>query len=294
MSGSLISTGMLTNEGNNILDIKDDLDHKIKNIIIHNIPLSTSKSVTALRTIGKFISPLVHSALTPTLSHIAIQLNLEASNYVYIIEYGQYYSKDTCLKNKEPRKSTNKYDYYYINVDGARLTRLTYKHFELLVDFLIFLGKGKAKDNLEEMKPEIISCMIAEEYYGDVKDKTLIQKIYNDFCRVECDIKNKITLRELCDNFKNEKWLAKKYNVATHNCQDFATEIIKILKAVRKNEVDKVRTNEKLFLPNSLIKALWHNEDLSLVNTLGRIPVFGLFYDLGYNIGGMITDKMKK
>ena len=45
MSGSLISTGMLTNEGNNILDIKDDLDHKIKNIIIHNIPLSTSKSV---------------------------------------------------------------------------------------------------------------------------------------------------------------------------------------------------------------------------------------------------------
>ena len=89
MSGSLISTGMLTNEGNNILDIKDDLDHKIKNIIIHNIPLSTSKSVTALRTIGKFISPLVHSALTPTLSHIAIQLNLEASNYVYIIEYGQ-------------------------------------------------------------------------------------------------------------------------------------------------------------------------------------------------------------
>lgn len=270
MNGGFVPTPMSAKDKKKFLDIENDSEHKIKNLIIHNIPLSTSKSMSTLKTIGKMITPFIHSALTPSLSHIIIQLNMEDSDFIYFIEYGQYLSSSS----NEPQK--NKHDFYYINEDGARITRLSYDEL-----------KDRGNDSKE------FSRIIAEKFYGEIKEE-IFQKISKDFHRVECDIKNKITLRELCDNFKNEKWLAKKYNVATHNCQDFATEIIKILKAVRKHEIDKVRTNEKLFLPNSLIKALWHNEDLSLVNTLGRIPVFGLFYDLGYNIGGMITDKMKK
>ena len=72
MSCSTFSTGMLTDEGKNILVIGDDFDHKIKNLVIHNIPLSISNSMTTLKAIGKFVFPLVHSALTPTLSHIII------------------------------------------------------------------------------------------------------------------------------------------------------------------------------------------------------------------------------
>ena len=40
---------------------------------------------------------------------------------------------------------------------------------------------------------------------------------------------------------------------------------------------DKVRVAEKFLLPNCIIKALWHNEDLSITNTLRRISVFGFF-----------------
>ena len=89
-----------------------------------------------------------------------------------------------------------------------------------------------------------------------------------------------MTVKELIKNFEGEKWVAEKYNVLTHNCQIFAAEIIKILKATRKNEKDKIRIVEKITLPGCIINALWHNEDLSLTNTLGRIPLFGFYHDL--------------
>ena len=88
------------------------------------------------------------------------------------------------------------------------------------------------------------------------------------------------TVKELIENFKGEKWIAKKYNLLMHNCQTFAAKIIKILKAVRINEEDKLRVVEKTKLPGCIINALWHNEELSLKNTLGRIPIFGLFHDI--------------
>lgn len=86
------------------------------------------------------------------------------------------------------------------------------------------------------------------------------------------------------NNFKSEKWEAKSYNLLNHNCQTFGAEVIKILKAVRINKRDKIRINEKMILPNCMIKALWNNEELSAINTLGRVPVFGLAFDVFANI----------
>lgn len=245
----------------NIFDIGNDLDHRIKNIVIHNIPLSKSKSMSALKTIGKIMTPLIHSALTPTLSHIIIQLNLEDCNFFYLIEYGQY------ISNISNESLINNHSRYYINEDGARITRISN-------DELI--------DRSNDSKEKIISKIIVKESYGEAEVENY-EKISKNFHRVECDIKNKITLRELIDKFKNESWSAKKYNVLIHNSQIFGAEIVKILKAVRMHESDKIRTNEKLLLPNCIIKALWKNEDLSLTNTLGRIPIFGLFHDLVKN-----------
>ena len=283
MSGTFSSTGMLTNNVNNNFDILNDNDHKIKNLIIHNIPLSQSNSMTALKTIGKITSPFIHSAFTPTLSHIAIQLNLEESDFIYIIEYGIYYSKDS----QDSRENKNNYDYYFINNDGVRITRLSYNNLESFAAYRILSSYtcDELKDKVNELKTKIISGIIAEKIYDEIKDnKTLLDKISKDIYRIECDIKNKITLRELCNNFENENWSARKYNVVTHNSQTFAAEIIKILKAIRIHEADKIRANEKIILPNCLIKAFWNNEDLSLKNTLGRIPIFGLFHDLVYNL----------
>ena len=80
------------------------------------------------------------------------------------------------------------------------------------------------------------------------------------------------------------------YNALTHNCQHFGAEIIKILKAERIGEFFKLRTREKLILPNCIINAFWENEELSMANTLGRIPIFGFFYDVGY----LIRESFKK
>ena len=45
------------------------------------------------------------------------------------------------------------------------------------------------------------------------------------------------------------------YNILWHNCQFFSRDVIKILKAVRKKEYDKIRIVEKDKLP-SLISLL--------------------------------------
>ena len=60
-------------------------------------------------------------------------------------------------------------------------------------------------------------------------------------------------------------------------CQDFGAEIVKILKAIRINEEDKIRLKEKMILPNCLINALSENENSSTINKIGKIPVFGFF-----------------
>ena len=115
------------------------------------------------------------------------------------------------------------------------------------------------------------------KFYNTTINFDDIQDSMNSFYRFECDIKNKITIEELCNHFKNEKWLAKKNNVMLHNCQTFPAEVVKILKVIRIHMTDKVRKAEKFLLPNCIIEALWHNEDLSITNTLGRISVFGFF-----------------
>jgi hypothetical protein len=44
--------------------------------------------MTTIKTIGKILSPYVHSAFQPTLFHIAIQLNFGNTKDVFVIEYG--------------------------------------------------------------------------------------------------------------------------------------------------------------------------------------------------------------
>ena len=268
MSGKFISTGNLTNDGNIGLK-KEEIERlyklKIKSLVIHSIPLSTQKSVTRLRTVGTMLSIFVHPMLSPTLCHIAIQLNLE-NDEIIIIEYGQYLTKKSEKETKsifasssssgssdEPRRITNNGNYWYINKDGVRLAKL-----------------GK---NISDIK-----SFIAYNFYGE-KEYYLLSN-FNGFYDIDCDINNKITLGELCEQFKGEKWEAQSYNVALHNCQSFAAKIIKILKAIRIDENDKIRTFEKISLPNCIISALWDNEKLSFANTMGRIPIFGLYYDL--------------
>ena len=280
MSGSFTSTGKKTNQGQKNLDLGNLLYTKINNLVIHAVPLSNSFFASYIRIGGKAYTPLLHPSLTFTLSHIAIQLNME-NNDILIIEYGQYITVDSEIKagvfsssgsnsSQNPRKDSNNNSYYYINKDGARITKVNKEKY--------FTSGHSYEDNCK-----VISKIIAAEQYGipyDNFDFNIFKKgVVNGFYTVECDVNNKITLNELINNFRSEQWEAKSYNLATHICQTFGAEVIKILKAVRKNDYDKIRTREKMILPNCMIKALWDNEELSTLNTLGRVPVLGLAVD---------------
>lgn len=275
MSGCFISTGKKTNNGEHLLNIDDLLNTKILSLVIHCVPLSNDLMTRIARARGKHLQLFIHPALSFTLSHIAIQLNMENED-ILIIEYGQYLTQESEIKkglfcsgssgsSAEPRTDSNGNLYYYINKDGARLTKIDQKKY--------FSNSQKTN--------ELISDIIAAENlhmsYEELIQKGIKKKF--EFYNIECDVKNKITLKELINNFQNENWEAKKYNLLAHNCQTFGAEVITILKAVRINERDKIRTKEKMILPNCIIKALWKNEDLSVVNTLGRIPILGLGFD---------------
>ena len=291
MSGFIVSTGLCTNNGENKLEIDKIMKLKIKNLSIQVIPLFNDKNINTLRrTLGTFFQMIIHPAiLSPTFSHIAIQLNMENDEDIIIMEYGQYITDiDKSIKKSpfgscnnigsksinNPRTDKNDNYYWYINGDGARITK---------VDNKIFLNNSP-KNETKEFISNKVSTIIAAQHYGmsleEFYEEDFKSNITESFKSIDCDVENKITLEELCEYFKGEEWKASNYKVTHHNCQTFGAEIIKILKAKRINEEDKIRLNETTILPNCIISNLWDNEKLSVRNTIGRIPIIGLLYDL--------------
>lgn len=281
MSGKFQSTGKMTNNGENILDISNLLNLRIISLDIYSIPLLNGFFGTTIRGLGKIFQPFFHPAISPTFCHIAVKLNLENLKDIIIIEYGQYIT-DISLKYFENHKnffdsSNNKIEinqqkYYYINQkDGVRITKFEHKDKNINIpnddELITLMAYGIA--NAGGFGAFFKNCV-----------SNIIYELINDVKIVKCDVKNNITLEELNKEFLGEKWEARKYNLASHNCQDFAAEVVKILEAVRINEKDKIRINEKKALPNCLIKALNKNEESFTINTLGRIPVFGLIFDV--------------
>jgi len=163
MSGKLISNGLSTNDGLKLLDINEYLNQKIKDLTIHVIPLPTNDHFRRFQyaaTIFKMFTPMI---INPSLTHVAIQLNLEHSGDILIIEYGEYITTDSNLKSsgifgsnssdlsREYRKNKNENIYYYINKDGARITLFKYT-------------------TLQEYEKKYISIsdLIAIQYYEDI------------------------------------------------------------------------------------------------------------------------------
>ena len=278
MSGTFYSSGKLTNEGAKKLDIRPYLNSKIDSISLYIIPIQLNKGMDILKGIEMRLKLFLHPALIPNASHVAVQLNMENKD-IFLMEYGQYLTKDSekenvgmfSLLNKvgsssDPREENNDVEYYYINKDGVRISKFGFK----------------MEGDFKELNKKLIT-EISTKYYGITEEEFLRinERESNIFHAFLCKINNKMTLQELFSHFEGKKeWEAQGYNVATHNCQDFGAEIIKILKAERVDESLKIRTREKMIMPNCIINAFWHNEQWSLTNTLGRIPIFGFFYDV--------------
>ena len=276
------------------------MDLKIENLTIQIIPLKQNNNISKIRTVGKLLQNFVHPAIfSPTLSHIAIQLTLE-KNIIIIIEYGQYLTDESSSENsglfastnslnssKSNRKEFNHFNYYYINKDGARLTIVP----SITLTGILFKNYPnlmKDKDCSDTSKYSLI--IMACNHYG-ISLTEFSKNIENlasleDYDVIECEVKNKIKLSELCEYFKEKKWEASQYNVVSNNCQHFGAEVVKILKAIRIHDFDKVRSREKSLLPNCIISSLWDNEEWSAINTVGRIPVIGLLYD--FTLGNFV------
>ena len=79
MSGKFISTGKKTNSIQNPHEIEILNNLKIEGLTIHIVPLSPSKALSVVRVIGKFFQNFIHPIFTPTIAHVAIELNLENS-----------------------------------------------------------------------------------------------------------------------------------------------------------------------------------------------------------------------
>ena len=268
------------------------MDLKIKDLSILTIPLKQDTKFTVTRYIGRIFQNLIHPAInSTTLSHIAIQLTLD-NDVLVIIEYGQYYSEESELKNTSSlascseslessgkcREEFNELQYYYINKSGVRLSVIPSEHLETI--FQIYNVNENSEDKRYIICGRSLTVLMYNHYREliDGFEKKDLPSV-TDYHSIQCDINNRITLRELCNNFKGEIWTAEKYNVMSHNCQYFAAEVIKILKAVRVYDYDKIRFKEKQLLPNCIISTLWDNEKLSTRNTLGRIPILGLVFD---------------
>ena len=282
MSGSVLSTGILTNKGANLLEIERISNLRIQDITIQIIPLWSNNAVKKMRAFGRFLQFFLHPMITPTFCHVAIQLNMEGNKDFIIIEYGQYLSDKSEIispssfgssdSSNNPRIHNDDALYWYINKDGARITRINDKYF--------------FRENIAEFPKEerdLTILKVIASYHHNVSYEEIERRLGNyidEYYRLNCDINEKMTLKELLEHLKEEQWEAKNYCVLSNNCQDFASKVLKILRAVRNDERTKIRTIEKMILPNKLISTLWDNEDLSLANTLGRIPIFGLIYDL--------------
>ena len=95
---------------------------------------------------------------------------------------------------------------------------------------------------------------------------------------VLCNVLVNRTLGNVLDKFKNG-WASKDYIIGVHDCQKFVVELIYELKAVRIPGLDRLRTTEKFQLTNDMMNAFAENER-DLNNTIGRIPIIGLAYDI--------------
>ena len=137
MSGKSISPGLSTNKGLKQLDIDPYFNKKIKEITIQVIPWSINDHFLKFQFVGMVLKTITLMVINSSLTHITIQINLENSKDILIIEYGNYLTIDSNLTNsgigsinssKEPRENENDNIYYYINKDGVRKTLFTYEY----------------------------------------------------------------------------------------------------------------------------------------------------------------------
>ena len=77
--------------------------------------------------------------------------------------------------------------------------------------------------------------------------------------KYECDVQNRMTIKELCTCLEFRHFTKQKYNLVDQNCQYFVRKSIKILGSRRIHEHDRIRRYSKAEIPNRILDPLEEN-----------------------------------
>lgn len=113
--------------------------------------------------------------------------------------------------------------------------------------------------------------LVDPKYYDELK-----QDYY-----IILDVNNIYSPRNLIDLCKKESvWTKDKYDLANHNCQDFASLILKFLNCKRAPNEDNrgLHSLSKTKIPGPVLKQLEKNEN-DKISIVGNFPIIGNAYD---------------
>ena len=250
-------------------------------------------------------------------SHFALKLHLKKPNsndhFNIIVEYGEYLTK---LSERDAHNNNNKKSkFYYVGKDGLRF----YVIDDLIkeIDNALYNLKNEktinkiieqlknipfdprfrnadgvynipSNDNAIRVLLDILKiCLVVYCNDNNLEISENFEDIVNDFnsySSVPC-IGKSMKFSDFIKYFEGKDWLANNYDLSGirgNNCQDFIAKAVEILKLERNTSYYCIRSVEKNLLSGKIISKLKSNETYfedKLINTIGKIPVFGLILD---------------
>ena len=204
-------------------------------------------------------------------THISIFLGFKKEKNDYdgvCIEYGQYNENDKKYYHNEE---------FFVFKTGLKYTQMSLNEYILMIKYY---NKNSSND-----KCILTSCNINSEIRFDILLQQLMigEKILNSKNFNEVIVKEKI-LEEI-----EKKYSIENYKNISNNCQDFASNLLKEIKAYiinpsTRKKIDFEKLN--LYLPPLIVNTLKYNEEHYNVNYLSEIIDGNLsfFYNINKNI----------
>ncbi len=204
-------------------------------------------------------------------SHISLFLGFEKVEQDYdgvCIEYGQYKKDDILYKHNEE---------FCVGESGLKYTQMSLNLYTKIIKHY--------NKNSENINCTLFSCNINSEIRFDIllQNVNIGEKILNSN-----NFNNLIINEEILEEIEN-RYSVKNYNSILNNCQDFASSLLKEIKAClicpsTRKKIDYKKLYS--FLPGQIVDILEYNEKKFKVNHLSQIidDDIDFFYKINKNI----------
>ena len=189
-------------------------------------------------------------------SHISLFLGFEKVEQDYdgvCIEYGQYKKDDILYKHNEE---------FFVGESGLKYTQMSLNLYTKIIKHY--------NKNSENINCTLFSCNINSEIRFDIllQNVNIGEKILNSN-----NFNNLIIKEEILEEIEN-RYSVKNYNSILNNCQDFASSLLKEIKAClicpsTRKKIDYKKLYS--YLPGQIVDILEYNEKKFKVNHLSQI-----------------------